>query len=142
MQMADAFRQTRRTGLQDVSRFHFKNAVLSYGDHLIPSRPGANDGLLHFLTAPRREDHFWIAPGNFRGRDDTIARKTSVGQFREDRRAAGNLDELFDPSDAGNNRLVPLLEERAKAARKSASRLANPVRVGRMGGGGRCRAAP
>src|SRR4029453_2085371 len=137
MQLADACRQTRRTGLQDVSRFHFKNAVLSYGDHLVPPRPGANDGLLHFLTAPRREDHFWIAPGNFRGRDDTIACKTSVGQFREDRRAAGNLDELLDPSEAGNNRLAPLLEERAKAAGKSASRLANPIEVGCEVGGER-----
>jgi hypothetical protein len=79
MQLANAFRQTRRTGLQDVSRFHFTNAVLSYGTHLIPPRPGANEGLLHFFPAPRREDHFWIAPGNFRGLDDTIARETSIG---------------------------------------------------------------
>src|SRR4029453_8347153 len=121
MQLADAFRQTRRTGLQDVSRFQFKNAGLLYGDHLIPSRPGANDGLLHFLSAPRREDHFWIAPGNFRGRDDAMARNTDIGQVREDWLAAGNLDELFASSDAGNNRLAPLLEEHARAALKSSS---------------------
>src|SRR4029450_12539507 len=130
MQLADAFRQTRRTGLQDVSRFHFKNAVLSYGDHLIPSRPGANDGLLHFLSAPRREDHFWIAPRNFRGRDDAIAPKTSIGQFREDWLAAGNLDELFDPSDAGNNRLVPLPQENPRAAREMGRRVADTIAGG------------
>src|SRR5262245_1175561 len=135
MNLADAFRQTRGTWLQDVGRFHFKNTVLSYRAHLVPPGPGVDNALLDFLSAPRREDHFWIALGNFRRVDDPIARETGIGQFRENRSAAGNLDELLDPSDAGNDRLVPLLEEDAKATWKAASRLANPIEVGLEIGG-------
>jgi hypothetical protein len=49
---------------------------------------------------------------------DSILRESRLGQLREDRHAAGDRDQLFDPSDAGNQRIVPLLEEDTRALGK------------------------
>src|SRR5258707_5132470 len=39
-------------------------------------------------------------------------------ELGKDRRAAGDFRELFDPADAGDEWLVPLLEERARTRRE------------------------
>ena len=52
------------------------------------------------------------------GIDDTILRFAAVAQFGEDGIAAGDFDQLFDPADAADQRVVPLLEVNTRAARE------------------------
>ena len=87
--------------------------------HAIPARPLDDRSLLHRLAAPRRDDHVGIAldaPPRDRRCDPCRA---PVAQLREDRLAAGDLDQLLDPADAGDQRVVPLLEEHARPPRRS-----------------------
>ena len=57
------------------------------------------------------------------GIDDPVLRERRTGQLRENRRAAGDVDELFNPSDARDQRLVPLVEEDARPCRQRRFRL-------------------
>src|SRR5580765_3462025 len=111
MKPGDSFGEARRARLQDVRRLDLEDAVVADGRDAIPARTILNRRLLHLLSAPRREDHLGIAPRDFRRIDDAILREAAARQLREDRRATGDLDELFDPPDPRDQRLVPFLEK-------------------------------
>ena len=66
-----------------------------------------------------------------RGIDDAILAERLVAQLREDRIAAGDLDQLLDPADAGDERRVPFLEEdpRGRALGEARTRRARADRV-------------
>ena len=71
------------------------------------------------ITSGFRLEHFIFS-------NDPILRQPLPAQLREDRFAARDLDELFDPLNAGDERVVPFLEERPRARRK---RLCGPANV-------------
>src|SRR5215471_21139113 len=114
MQLGDAFRQARRTRLQDVRRLDLEDAVVAHGGHVVPAGAILNRRLLHLLPAPRREDHLWIAARDLRRIDDPILRQAAACQLGKDWRPAGDLDELFDPPYAWEERIVPLFEKHAR----------------------------
>jgi hypothetical protein len=99
VQLTDAICQRCWTRLKDVRRFDLEDAVVSYGGHVTPARPGHDCGLFHLLPTPRREDHFRIPARDVRGIDDAIFRQAALRQLWENRIASGNLDELFNPPD-------------------------------------------
>jgi len=72
---------------------------VSDGADRLPSRAFTDPRRLHFLPAPGRQDDFRIAPRGLERIHYPIAPETRLGQLRKDRGAAGNLDELLDPSD-------------------------------------------
>ena len=59
--------------------------------------------------------------------DDALLAELGVAQLGEDRVAAGDLHQLFDPPDAGDQRVVPFLEEDARpdGSRAAAARIAS-----------------
>ncbi len=58
------------------------------------------------------------------GRHDAVLGVLALRQFREHLDAAGDLDQLRHPADAGDHRLVPFLEIDARAARQLRGALA------------------
>src|SRR5581483_1592932 len=119
MPLSHAVRHACRPGLPDVRRFDLEDPIIAHRSHAIPAGTTGDRRLLHLLAAPRREDYLRIAFRDVGWIDDAILREPRIVQFRKDRRAAGDLDEFLDPSDAGDQRLVPLFEERPKPDRKS-----------------------
>src|SRR5260370_15581903 len=113
VQLAEALGELSRSGLQDVVRFHFEDAIVPDGAHAIPAGPADDRRFLHPLSTPRREDDLRIPACDLRRVDDAIPRELRVRELRKDRRTACDLDELFHPPDPGDERLVPFLEERA-----------------------------
>src|SRR5688572_6945214 len=117
MDLLDAVCEARGAGLEDVGGLDFEDAVVANGAHAAPARPGDDLGLVHFLAAPGREDDLWIASGGFGGIDNAILREAGAGELRKNRRAAGDLNQFLDPTDAGDQRVVPFLEEDAESGR-------------------------
>ena len=64
------------------------------------------------------------------GRDDAVASELRLTQLRKDRLAACNLDELFDPLDARDERIVPFFEVDTRPARPARGRFADGVEAG------------
>src|SRR5439155_20985461 len=87
---------------------------------------------LDLLAAPRRENHLGVAARDLARIDNPIFREACRRQFREDRRAAGDCDELLDPSNAGDERLVPLLEEHAQPPWEMRRGIPNPIEIRRQ----------
>src|SRR6266566_7542191 len=102
MELPNALRQTRGPWLQDVGRFHFEKALMSHRGDRLPPGTARDRRLLHVLPAPRREDDLGIASRDVRRIHDAIAAESGVGELWKDRRPAGDLDELLDPADTGN----------------------------------------
>src|SRR2546427_8990012 len=67
------------------------------------------------LAAPRREDDLGIPLDHRLRRDDPTVGPRLPAELDEDVTAAGDLDQLGDPADAGDERIVPLLEVDALA---------------------------
>src|SRR5471030_55347 len=118
MHLLDPFGQAGGARLQDVGGLDLEDAIVADGAGRVPARPRLNRRLPHFLAAPRREDHLRIAARDLRRIDDAIPGEAGVLELGEDRRPAGDRDELFHPSNAGDQRRVPLLEEHAWPRRK------------------------
>ena len=82
-----------------------------------PLHPGLDVMTDFFIFLPHHDAR--ITSGfrfsDFVSLDDPIFRQPLPAQLREDRFAARDLDELFDPLNAGDERAVPFFEEHARA---------------------------
>ena len=124
MYLLDPFGQRRRAGLQDVRGLDLEDVTAFHRRDLVPPRSRADPGGADRLPAPRPDDDVWRGGDHLIARDDTILRELRVSDVREHRITARNLDELFHPSDAADQRIVPLLEVDARAPRPSRGRSA------------------
>src|SRR5262249_39548419 len=77
--------------------------------------------LVHLLSAPRCEDDLRIAPDDLGGIHDAILGEPGMGELRKNRQAAGDLDQLLDPSDARDERVLPLFEKDARSGKGRAA---------------------
>ena len=127
-----ALREARRPWLQDVGRFDLVDAVVAHRADAVPSRPRPNrpsssSSRTTTRTRPRGRGARTSAGSTMRSR-----REAGVGQLRENRRAAGDLDELLHPADPRDQRIVPLLEERPQPDGKRAGGLADAIEIRRQ----------
>src|SRR5688500_5553859 len=130
MDLLDAVCEARGAGLEGVGGLDLEDAVVANGAPAAPARPGAARGRVHFLAAPGREEDPWRASGGFGGIDNAILREAGVGELRKNRRAAGDLNQFLDPTEAGDQRVVPFLEEDAESGRECGGCFANLIQSG------------
>ena len=86
----------------------------------LPARAVGDPFRAHGLAAPRRDDD--VRPSLDHGLDATMRSlaELRVAKLGKDRIAAGDLDQLLDPPDAGDQRVVPFLEVDTRARRQCA----------------------
>ena len=97
----------------------------------IASKPGraANFRRHEFLAAPGADDDVGPRRDHLLGGDDAVLGALLRGQLLEHVDAAGGLDQLRHPADAGDHRLVPFLEIDARPARQPRGALRAPARA-------------
>ena len=109
----------------------------------VPTRRGRESvrSALSFHTTTRRRPRDRARRPPRDRRCDSSARPASASSGKIGV-AAGDLDELFDPPDPRDQRIVPLFEERPEPTGKTRGRLADPVEIGAEPVGQRARPLP
>src|SRR5262249_46458712 len=110
----------RRPGGQYVATVELVNLAPLPRRHPLPTGAARDGVAVHRVATPRGQDELGIPADDFVGRHDALARARTVPQLGKDIAAPGDLDELRDPADAGNERIVPLLEVHARTMRPHA----------------------
>src|SRR5262249_58674814 len=105
----------RGPGRQHVPAVELVDLPAPHRRHPPPAGSAGDAVAVHRLTTPGRQDDLRVTADHFIGRHDALAGDRAVAQLGEDVAAAGNLDELRDPADAGDEWIVPLLAVHARA---------------------------
>src|SRR5258708_7792525 len=116
--------ERRRTRLQNQRRFDLVQLAVAHRRHRVPSIPGRHLIRPEALAAPGTENDIRGAAYDLTG----IAENAILGQSANRALgkhviAAGDADQLADPSNAGDERLVPFFKVDAWTARQERSRL-------------------
>jgi len=118
VQLPDALGQRRWARLQDVSGLDLVDVAVANGRHITPPVALRDLLRLHRFATPRRDDHIRPTANHVFCTDDALFAEFGVAQLGEDRIAAGDVDEFFDPANARDQRVVPFFKEDARAARQ------------------------
>src|ERR1044072_8718461 len=110
MKLAQPFRECSRTGLKNVGRLDLVQLIVTNGADVRPSFTSTNKILFDLSPAPRADDHLRIAGNHIGGIYDAIFRALLLPQFRKDGITAGDLDQLINPPDTGDQRVIPLFK--------------------------------
>jgi hypothetical protein len=121
MQRIEPVEQRGRAGLEDDRRLDFLDFAIAHRGNGIPTGSRGNLVGSEFLAAPGTEDDVRRAAHDFeRIGEDSVATERPIRHFREHVVAARDADQLRDPADAAEQRLVPFLEIHARTPRQSA----------------------
>jgi hypothetical protein len=85
--------------------------LVLHGRNLLKTGPRRDSLRPKFLAAPRADDQIRLASDHLRSSHNAVLSCALIPTISEDVDAAGNLDELRDPSNSGDQRIVPFLEE-------------------------------
>src|SRR5277367_2010581 len=107
----------RRARLQNERRLDFVQLPVADRRHRVPTGSGRHLIGTEALAAPRTEDDIRSAAHDFAGvREDAILAQRTQRALREYIVAAGDADQLADPTNSRDERLVPFLEIDARTA--------------------------
>src|SRR6267154_850466 len=106
-----AIRQSRGTWLQDQGRFYLIHVLRLHSRGLLEARPCRNALGPKLLATPGADDQIRLPRDHLLGFHNTVLGCALISKLGEDVDATGDLDELRDPRNAGDQRIVPLLEE-------------------------------
>src|ERR1043165_6775859 len=119
VKLTQSFGQRGRTRLKNIGRLDLIHLIVTNGSNVRPSFTSANKVLFDLSPAPRADDHLWIAGNHIRGIHDSIFSTLLRAQLRKHGITAGDFDQLINPADAGDKRVVPLFKEHAWSKRKA-----------------------
>jgi len=101
----------RRPGRQNQGRFDFAEILVLHGWDAVEASPRCNALRPEFLAAPRADDQIGLPYDHVLGCHDTVLGCALISAIGEDVDPAGDIDELRNPSNSGDQRIVPLFEE-------------------------------
>src|ERR1700733_12054133 len=104
VQLAHSLAQRGGTGLQNDGGRDFVDMAIARGAGGNPAGARKDVLLVDLHAAPRSEDDLWIEGHNSGCVDDPVLGFAAAAQLREDRVAAGDFDQLFNPADATDER--------------------------------------
>jgi len=116
--LPDALGQGSWTRLQNVGRFDLVDVPVADRRDVAPSIALRDLVVAYRFTAPRGNDDVRTTTNHLVSADNALLPELGVAKLGEDRIAAGDLDEFFDPANSGDQRVVPFLEEDARPAGK------------------------
>ena len=120
--------QRRRAGLQDQRRLDLAQEAVAHRRDGVEARPRRDLRRHEFLAAPGADDDVGLRP---RSPASAVTMRSlalfCAGRVLEHVDAAGGLDQLRHPADAGDHRLVPFLEIDARPLRQRARALRAPA---------------
>ena len=111
MQLLHTVGERCRAGLKDVGRLDLKDSIRADSTHVMPSISFSDRLLLDRASTPRGNDDLGIALDDVCGGNYALRRRLLFTKLREDRRAAGDLNQLIDPANARNQWIIPLFKE-------------------------------
>src|SRR5262245_9197653 len=106
----EAVGQRRRPRLQNEGRFDLAQEALAHGGNIGEARARRDLPRHELPPAPGADDDVRVGGDQILTRYDAFLGVLAPGQRGEWVDAAGDFDELGDPADAGDHRLVPFLE--------------------------------
>jgi hypothetical protein len=106
----EAVRQCRGSRLQDQRRFDLDDAVVSNRRDRIPAGSLPNLVGNNLFAAPRGENDVGRSSDHILWQNNTVFGGLLLSQIGKHLLATGDLDELRDPANAADERIVPLLE--------------------------------
>ena len=110
LQRRKSIGQGSRPRLQDQRRFDLMQRAAADSRYAIKPRPLSDLLGAKLLAAPGADNNIRLASDYFFRRHHTILGRFARGTIGKDVEAAGGLNQLRYPSDAGNHRIVPFLE--------------------------------
>src|SRR5690606_14241095 len=126
----DAIGERRRAGLQDHRRLDLVEFAVAHRGDGVPARTRGDPGRLELLPAPRPQDDVRRAAHDLAGvLEDALPGKRFGRALGEDIVAPGNAHQLGDPADAGDRRVVPLLEIDFRPARQPRGGVGNAIQA-------------
>src|SRR5882724_7753106 len=99
--------------------------IVTDSTYPVPAVAFANPFLLHGATTPRTDDHFRVFGDYFRRVNDPILGRLVFPQFGKDAFAACGFDQLLNPTNSGDKRLVPFFEQDSRMMSEVRGRVAN-----------------
>src|SRR5580704_1882245 len=111
LKLREAIGQCGRPGPQNRGRFNFVEILVLHGWDAVEASPRCNVLRPEFLAAPRADDQIRFPRNHLLNHHDTALGGALISAIGENVDAAGDLDEFRDPSNSGDQRLVPFLEE-------------------------------
>jgi hypothetical protein len=93
------------------ARFYLVHFLVQHSLDLRKAWPLRDAFRPEFLAAPGADDQIGFSRHYLPNRHHAVLSCASIPSIGEDVDAAGDLDELGDPADPGDERIVPLLEE-------------------------------
>src|SRR5260370_37096278 len=98
-------------GLQNQGRFDFVDILVLHGRNAVEASSRRNALRPEFLATPRPNDQIRFPRDHLLSCHNTVLGCALVSMIGEDVDAAGDLDELRDPANSRDQRIVPFLEE-------------------------------
>src|SRR5271165_2493793 len=117
LKLREAIGQSGGTGLQDQWRLYLVHVQVLHGWNLPKTWPRHNPLGPEFLAAPGADDQIGLPRNHLIDRHHAILCCTLTCTISEDVDAACDRDELRDPSNPGDQRIIPLLEEHPRPLR-------------------------
>src|SRR3984893_8708595 len=105
LQLREAIGQSCRARLQDQRRFDFIHSLVLHGRSSIEARPRRNVLGPELFPAPGADDQIGLPRDYLLGRHNTALGCALISKIGEDVDAAGDLDELRDPTNTGDQRI-------------------------------------
>src|SRR5215469_16725384 len=125
LKLRQAIGQGGRAGLQNQRRFDLVHVLALHSRYSIEARPRCNSLRPEFLAAPRADDQIGFPLDDLLNRHNAVLGSALVSAIGENVDAAGYLDELRNPSNSGDQRIIPLLEKHLWPLRQACGPLAS-----------------
>jgi len=119
VKLSYAFGQSGRSGLKDVCGLDLIHVVVSNSDNIGPPVARFNEIPVEADTAPGSDDHLRVSADDLARIYNPVFGQWPISEFRKDWLPAGDLNQLFNPSNAADERVVPFFEEDPRPRLKS-----------------------
>ena len=100
-----------RAGLKNASRRNFVHMLVAYGLHGLPSGARADGFVIHLHSAPGCKDDLGIAAEDFVRLNDPFLGFTANSKLGKDHASARSLDQLLNPADTADQRIITTLQK-------------------------------
>src|SRR6267143_1675399 len=101
--------------------------IVTDSTYLVPAVAFANPFPLYCATTPRTNNYFPVFGDHVSRVNDPIFGRLVFPQLGKDAFAAGGFDQLLNPTNSGDKRVIPFFEQDSRTVSKARGRVANGI---------------